>query len=600
MLDTCPRCGATPLPNSVVCAFDAEVLVAADQDPLLGQQIGTYRVVKRIGVGGMGAVYEAQEVNIDKRAALKIVHPHLGLDPRLPTVLAEAKAVNAIGDAGIVDIYGFGTLPDGRQYLVMELLEGESLEARLGRPPLMPVVEVIDLLTPLLQALEAAHASGFVHKDIKSANVFIVQRPNRAPVPKLLDFGIAQPITVAAPAAVGTPYYVAPEQADNLNVGPKADLYSFGCLTYEALTGRLPFVDPDPMEVVRLQKEAPRPSVKKARPDVPERLDALVTALMAVNPGDRPASAASVRATMLAVREGLMPKPSQAGRYVAAFGAVLAAALIVWVATRPVPSGMPPSAETAIAAAAKAMADDLAKLDGPRAIEALLAAEASFPGRPEWEPHRARITATLRTSVNDAIAQGDASGAETQLAVLARLGPVDKSDPLEVARARLAVALHNGMVRVGAGYVDRYEYPNRAGAVPATKVDWADAVKLCERAGKRLCTEEEWEAACAGSARRPFPYGDALVPGRCLSQRKKVKAPEAAGTRAGCATPEGVADLSGNVAEWTSSPVREGAPQRVIRGGSFGQSDAKLGCGARDYLLPGLGGARHVGFRCCL
>ena len=104
------------------------MLVDAQHDPLVGAELGPYRVLQRLGVGGMGTVYSGVEQNIDKKVAIKVVHPHVMSMPELPTLLAEAKAVNAIGDRGIVDVHGFGALPDGRQYLVMELLEGESFD----------------------------------------------------------------------------------------------------------------------------------------------------------------------------------------------------------------------------------------------------------------------------------------------------------------------------------------------------------------------------------------------------------------------------------------------------------------------------------------
>jgi formylglycine-generating enzyme required for sulfatase activity len=164
----------------------------------------------------------------------------------------------------------------------------------------------------------------------------------------------------------------------------------------------------------------------------------------------------------------------------------------------------------------------------------------------------------------------------------------------------MSFAQHNGMVRVGEGYIDRYEHPNRAQAQPTTGVDWADAVALCEQAGKHLCSEQEWERACSGAAHRAFSWGDDAKAVPCVHREKKVKGAGKSGGARGCVTAEGVFDLSGNVAEWTSSLLRDGAPQRVLRGGSFKQSDEKLGCAARDYQLPGLGGAAHVGLRCCL
>jgi tRNA A-37 threonylcarbamoyl transferase component Bud32 len=607
LIGVCPVCGAQPPAHAVVCPHDGTELVSAEGDPLLGTVVGTYKVLRRLGIGGMGAVYEGREVNIDKRAALKIVHPHLSADPRLPSVLAEAKAVNAIGDEGIVDIYGFGTLPDGQPYLVMELLEGESLEARLARQKKLSVQEAIALMVPLLQALEAAHAAGFVHRDIKSANVFIVERPNRAPFPKLLDFGIAQSIKAGATDALGTPGYVSPEQADNVNVGAKADLYSVGVLLFEMLSGRLPFDDADWQEQLRKHREAPRPSLKGLA-EVPEALDALVRGLMSVEPRLRPASAAAVRASLLQLREELTPKRRSRAGLAAGLGAGVLA-LVAFLVLRqpppavPVPVGPTPAAEDPVAKAAAAAAADveaqLAK-SSIDAVEPLLAGEAAFPKRPAWEALRGKVSAALRLSAQGALAKDDAEGAQRALTALSKLAPLPKGDPLEAQVHRVSFALRSGMVRVGEVFIDRYEHPNRAGVLPTTKVDWAEAVKLCEGAGKHLCSEQEWETACRGAAHLTFPYGPKYEKGRCLSKSPRARGPVAAGARKGCVGEAGVFDLSGNVAEWTSTPVREDAPQRVTRGGSYFQSDAKLSCEARDYALPGLGGAAHLGLRCCL
>lgn len=601
----CPVCGTQPPPNAVVCPHDGTELVSAEGDPLLGTLVGTYKVLRRLGIGGMGAVYEGRETNIDKRAALKIVHPHLATNPRLPSVLAEAKAVNAIGDEGIVDIYGFGTLPDGRPYLVMELLEGESLEARLARQKKLSVQEAIALLLPLLQALEAAHAAGFVHRDIKSANVFIVQRPNREPFPKLLDFGIAQSIKAGATDALGTPGYVSPEQAENVNVGAKADLYSVGVLMFEMLSGRLPFDDANWREQLRKHREAPRPSLQGLA-EVPEALDVLVRGLMSVEPRLRPASAAAVRASLLQVREGLTPRRrSRTGLLGVGlgFGLLAAVGFLALLPPAPVtPVGTLPAEDPVATAAAAAAAEVEAQLARSPldAVEPLLAGEAAFPKRPAWEALRGKTSAALRLAAQGALSKDDADGAQRALSALAKLKPLPKGDPLEAQVQRVSFALRSGMVRVGEVFIDRYEHPNRAGALPTTRVDWGDAVKLCESAGKHLCSEQEWETACRGAARHAFPYGPEYQRGRCLSKAPRVRRPVAAGARKGCVGEGGVFDLSGNVAEWTSTPLREDAPQRVTRGGSFFQSDAKLSCEARDYALPGLGGAAHLGLRCCL
>ncbi len=583
----------------MVCPNDMEELVLASEDPLLGTIIGGYQVLKRLGLGGMGAVYAAIETTIGKRAALKIVHPHLSNDPRLPSLLAEAKAVNAIGDVGIVDVYGFGTLPDGRSYLVMELLEGEPLETVMARHK-FGILEAIELVLPLLSALEAAHSAGFVHRDIKSANVFIVRNPNRASFPKLLDFGIAQQVTTRSSHAMGTPDYVAPEQAANQNLGPHSDLYSLGCLFFELLTGHLPFRHSDPQQVVRMHQGLARPRVRAERSEVPEKLDALVLALMQVDPAERP-SAPQVRSTLVELRDALKPKPR---RWPLIAGAALVGALgLAAFFLRPPPENAPAGVGSdpvarAVAAAAEQVTRALDARTPLLALDKLLSAEGAFPARPEWVALRGKVGATLRHEAQMGVDRGDSEKALALLAAAARLAPVAPDDPLASLARRLAFAQRNGMVRVGDVFIDRYEYPNRKGAVPVTKVDWAEAVALCTKSGKHLCTEAEWQMGCG---KQRYPWGDSLGKGRCFTRgSEKEKGPAASGSMSGCVGPTGIFDLVGNVAEWTASPLREGAPQRVTRGGSFGQSDSKLSCDARDYVLPGLGGAAYLGLRCCL
>lgn len=598
----------------MVCPDDGTELVSADNDPLVGQVVSSYRVERRLGLGGMSAVYEAVETNIGRKVALKIVHQHLSDDPNLPTLLSEARAVNSIGDEGIVDIFGFGKLPDGRSYLVMELLSGESVEARLKRQKQLSVAEVLELAIPVLHALEAAHAAGFVHRDIKTGNLFIHQRPNRPPLYKVLDLGLAMKVKQGSTFAMGTPDYVAPEQAANKRVGPKADLYAFGVVLYELLTGKLPFANADANRLISMHQSEPRPHVKALRPDVPEALDALIRALMDIEAVARPASAAVVREQLLELQRSLSQQPvvrSRAPLVFAGVGALVLVAGLVWAVTRSPPPPVVTPVEPAldpIAQAVKQAAEGvevrldagvLAGRPGDTAVDALLAAEVSFPNRAEWVALRGRLSTTLRAEAQQALARDSADDAQVRLEALKRLGALPDDDALVAESKRLSTALHSGMVHVGAVFIDRFEYPNRQGARPATKVDYDDAVKLCEGLGKHLCSEAEWESACSGPAHTKFPWGDtAPGPKRCVT--KGAKAPAQAGSFKSCVGPSGVADLVGNVAEWTSTPFTEGKPQRVIRGGSYLQSDAKLACDVRDYSLPGQGGSSHLGFRCCL
>ncbi|MFT3842092.1 MAG: bifunctional serine/threonine-protein kinase/formylglycine-generating enzyme family protein [Myxococcaceae bacterium] len=567
----------------MVCPHDATVVVDAAHDPLVGQSVGVYTVKRRIGVGGTGALYEAEEPNIGKRVALKVVHPHYSANPLLPTLLAEAKAVNAIGDRGIVDIFGFGTLPDGRQYLVMELLQGEALDVMIRKRGKLPVQEAIAIAIPILHALQAAHAAGFIHRDLKPSNLFVVTPKNGAPYPKVLDFGLAQRDMQTSDVVLGTPDYIAPEQAAGLPANAQSDLYSFGCTLYEMLTGAVPFDAPTPKAIVKLHTVAPRPRVKALRPEVPDALDQLVLKLMQVQPSDRPKTAAEVETAL----HKLVPR-SKAWLVgpVAVVVALAATVFAVMAWKTPTTVEKPNPLAAAVHQAEQKVIDALAAGDDS-ALDRLRAAEAAYPGRREWPALHGQLVEELRARARRELAAGEA---DLALATLSKLGPSDGGvDALSEEARRAQFASRNGMVRVGEHFIDAYEYPNKPGAKPAVKVDWAEAQKLCTGAGKHLCSEDEWAKACHGFEVK-----------RCRHKDKKLKGPAAAGAFADCRSPEGAFDLSGNVAEWTSSPPHEGAPQRVIKGGSFFQADDQLACDARAYFLPGLGGAAHIGFRCCL
>ena len=259
-----------------------------------GMMLGEYKLEQRVGEGGMGVVYAAVHPMIGKRAAIKILRHELCRDPdQIERFIDEARAVNRIGHPNIVDVFAFGEMPDGRSYLVMEWLQGESLRQRLERGPLT-VHELCDMLRPLAKALEAAHAAGVIHRDLKPDNVFLVEQREERQV-KLLDFGIAKlqrtDRTIektATGAIVGTPKYIAPEQAKGHAIDARVDVYSLGALAFEAVAGRPVFDADNAMEMVakHLMEEAPRLSqiVK-----VPRELDDLVRAMLAKDPAERPA-----------------------------------------------------------------------------------------------------------------------------------------------------------------------------------------------------------------------------------------------------------------------------------------------------------------------
>jgi serine/threonine protein kinase len=268
------------------------------RDVLVGKQLDGYVVKRRIGDGGMGIVYEV----IGRKVAIKILRPELTEGNGARDLIAEARAASAIRHRGIIDIFGFGTLKGIGQYMVMEFLEGTPLNKIITQRAPMPETEVIALMDELLAALAAAHAVGVIHRDLKPPNIFVERDSSGAESLKVLDFGLAKRSEVPngttpqtrASLMVGTPEYMAPEQAVGNAVGPYTDLYAAGLIAYEMLTRRLPFAGATPMALViqHVQKEPPPPS---SFVEVHPALDALVLQMLAKEPSQRPASAEEAR-----------------------------------------------------------------------------------------------------------------------------------------------------------------------------------------------------------------------------------------------------------------------------------------------------------------
>jgi eukaryotic-like serine/threonine-protein kinase len=260
-----------------------------------GTMLGEYCVERRVGEGGMGVVYEAIHPMIGKRAAIKVLKRQLCADQRMvERLLDEARAVNQVAHPNIVDVFAFGKTDDGRSYLVMEWLQGENLRERMGRSDI-ELRDACRIVRTLARALEATHDKGVIHRDLKPDNVFLVDVHKDRPNVKLLDFGIAKlsmnpqrDIQTATGQLVGTPHYMAPEQARGRPADARSDIYSLGCVAFEMLTGELPFMatsDLDVLAKVAAVEPAPPPS-KFAT--VPAELDRLVERMLSKNPDDRP------------------------------------------------------------------------------------------------------------------------------------------------------------------------------------------------------------------------------------------------------------------------------------------------------------------------
>jgi serine/threonine-protein kinase len=284
-------------------------------DPLIGMQIGEYLIQEQIGIGGMGIVYRGEQPVIRKQVAIKVLRPEVG-DQSLyvERLLAEARAVNSIRHRGIIDIFSFGKMPDGRQYFVMEYLEGTPLDTWLASRGLLPVQDALRLADELLDALSAAHKAGVVHRDLKPNNIFLVRQPGGGSYVKVLDFGLAKQMAGEQVASqqtlngliIGTPEYMAPEQVRGDPVSTKTDLYAFGIILFQLVTGQLPFNARVVAEYLVHHLEHTPPSPLTLRPELPPALAQLVLMLLEKDPRARP-TAEQVRGALQEIADGLPP-----------------------------------------------------------------------------------------------------------------------------------------------------------------------------------------------------------------------------------------------------------------------------------------------------
>jgi eukaryotic-like serine/threonine-protein kinase len=309
-LPRCPTCQSEYADAILYCPRDGALLLPTVLE-------GRYRLLSQVGAGGMGVVYLAEHVGLQKRVAVKVLKAELSRDPTFARRFElEAIAASQMGHENIVDVTDLGRTPGGELYYVMELLEGSSLSTLLYRERFVPLPRAVPILVQVCRALEAAHARGIVHRDIKPQNVMVLAREGRPDFVKVVDFGISKVDALQggrlteAGAILGTADYMAPEQATGGEVDARADVYALGVLIYELVTGVLPFRGDNTFATMlqHVERAPEPPSVRRPELGLPPELDALVLQALAKDPAARP-SMSRLRAGLEALPPGRAPIP---------------------------------------------------------------------------------------------------------------------------------------------------------------------------------------------------------------------------------------------------------------------------------------------------
>jgi formylglycine-generating enzyme required for sulfatase activity/tRNA A-37 threonylcarbamoyl transferase component Bud32 len=622
-------------------------MVVEDAAARVGTSIGQYTIVRELGTGGMGIVYEAVHSVIGQRAAIKMISVKGARDPDyLARFESEARAAAAVQHPGLVKVFDFGSAPDGAPYLMMEFVEGETLRARLSRGRL-PLDCACKIARQIAAALAAIHTQGIVHRDLKPENVMIVQddAAEGGERIKLLDFGVArrvagEPFSTGPNVILGTPPYMSPEQCSAGKVDVATDVYALGVLLHEMILGSPPFVG-DSAQVMRSHVIEP---VRVPEEGLPDNVRELLLRMLAKEPSARPTSWAvedELRRTSSRMSFGALattglqnssvPPGKPAGRALRTLVPIAFVALVTFgvawgalraareSAARPVDlAGMVflPGATFTMGRSPEEIAKECVRLDTSCKRDTL-----------EREQPERRVTLSpFYLDVHEVTNADFAAWLNVDPWRLNLKEDSETHEPRYVymqANQRQLIDLYAG--RLGVALDPSRHFSVRPGfeRKPVVQVTWDAARLYCEARGKRLPTEAEWELAARGDTNRRYPWGDddprcdGVVLGRAegLPCTALPAAPEDVAGAAQDWTPDRVAGMGGNVSEWVydafelpyyppcgdcKDPRVDGhdAPDetRVFRGGAWASKNFARASARGRWKRSSL--ADSIGFRC--
>jgi formylglycine-generating enzyme required for sulfatase activity/tRNA A-37 threonylcarbamoyl transferase component Bud32 len=534
-------------------------------------------VVRTLGEGGFAIVFLVRDLSLKRDLAVKVLSPELITSKTvLDRFRREAETIAQLSHPNIVPLHFIGQRDD-LLYLAMPCIAGGSISDRLAREGPLPVDDVARIVSEVSSALGHAHKRGVIHRDIKPANVLIDAESGRCLV---TDFGIARSSDAvnltATGVMLGTPAYLSPEQVTGEPLDHRVDIYALGVMAYELLAGKVPFEAPTATAAMMKRLAGPPDSVTTVRRDVPRHIADAITACLATDPAKRPQTADDVIQAF-------------GGNRVTTGGRV----------TRGTPLERQRSGRSALALSI-ASATLIVVLGGAAYF---VAQRRSLAG-----PSAAPADSDMVTIPAGDYIIGVDNG-------VSNAGPrhVEHVQRFRIGRTEVTVGEYQRFVMT-----TNAPSPWSAGQapearLPVTRVPWGDAANYCAwryTQGGRLPSEIEWEAAARGPRGRAYPASDTPEPASANTASAHRSGPAPVGSFPRSATPEGVQDLSGNVWEWTSSPMAAYpgalplpdslAQYRVIRGGAFDTSDSVATAWWRGYMkaTSPASALPNTGFRC--